>query len=506
MKRLTAILIICCLCLVGCGGAQESADAPATPKPVEYIDIAEAKPLVEEFITSETMAYLQAEFTRQIGSVVQGPWLDWMVGVAMDDLAGEAVDYVIFQLSGDVANEAGIIGEWMTVLYDRNTQTWHDSLTTDFEAWYATRTEGITTREDSRNLLLSINPGAEGSVIYHHEARERWLSKADVAAINAQLGLTKPQPRTEKGQIETVTMDTTDDARLSAVSAAAETFFAGEYWQSAAVDSRMKALESAIEYKNDDMSGFAVHVLLLTAAGVQTDFFSPHFVVDMADGAVYTENDLDMENWDDPHVRTLSAYHTYASGENPDIWGDGEIIVRLTEEELAAVNAPFAEAMLAQQAEREEQIAAAEATMTDGMQSQLLALACEYQQSDLYQLVAADPSVLRLSAAAEYTLEDLEGYNIHVLLLVCESVDAEHYGLMASMALMDLTTGRVYTEQDLDMENWGDLARLEHAFAAVLGGYEYALATGENIIWSEDGVLTPVSSEDIAAVNAALNP
>ena len=506
MKRFLIFLTFFCLCLAGCGGGSgDSADTPSTPKPVEYIDIAEAKPLVEEFIASETFAALQGEFSRQMGSVVQGPWLDWMIGFAMEDLGGEDVDYVIFRLSGDVATADGIIGEWMTVLYDKDTQTWHDGMTTDFETWYATRTEEITTREDSRNIMLNIDPGAEGSVIYHWQARERWLSKADVAEVNAQLGLTKPQPRTEKGNIVTV-MDTGSEERLAAVSAAAETFFAGEYWQNAAVDPQRKALESAVEYKNDDMSGLSVHVLLLTAAGVQTDFFSPYFVVDMADGAVYTENDLDMNNWDDPHVRALSAYNAYAKGENVDIWGEGEIIVKLTEAELATVNAPYVEAMQAQQVQQEAQSAAAEAALTEGMQRQLLDFARAYQQSAQYPSVATNPAVLRLSAAAEYTLEDMEGYNVHVLLLACEGVDTELHGFMASMALMDLATGRVYTEQDLDVENWGEFACLEHAFAAVLLGYESNLTMGQEGIWSEAEVLTPVSAEDIAAVNAVLNP
>lgn len=504
MKRFLIFLTFFCLCLAGCGGGSgDSADTPSTPKPVEYIDIAEAKPLVEEFIASETFTALQGEFSRQVGSVVQGPWLDWMIGFAMDDLGGESVDYVIFRLSGDVATADGIIGEWMTVLYDKDTQTWHDSMTTDFEAWYATRTEEITTREDSRNIMLNIDPGAEGSVFYHWQARERWLSKADVAAINSELGLAKPQPRTEKGNIVTV-MDTGSEERLAAVSAAAETFFAGEYWQNAAVDPRRKALESAAEYKNDDMSGLSVHVLLLTAAGVQTDFFSPHFVVDMADGAVYTENDLDMNNWDDPHVRALSAYGSYAKGENVDIWGEGEIIVKLTETELATVNAPYVEAMQTQQVQQEAQSAAAEAALSKGMQRQLLDFARAYQQGALYPSVAANPAVLRLSAAAEYTLEDMEGYNVHVLLLVCEGVDTELHGFMASMALMDLATGRVYTQQDLDMENWGDFACLEHALAAVMSGYESVLQWGQEFIWSQEEILTPVSEADIAAVNTAL--
>jgi hypothetical protein len=93
-----------------------------------------------------------------------------------------------------------------------------------------------------------------------------------------------------------------------------------------------------------------------------------------------------------------------------------------------------------------------------------------------------------------------------VLLLACEGVDTELHGFIASMALMDLATGRVYTEQDLDVENWGDFACLEHVFAAVLLGYESNLTMGQEGIWSEAEVLTPVSAEDIAAVNAVLNP
>ena len=39
MKRLLSLFFILCLCLSGCGSG-ETADTPATPKPVEYIDIA----------------------------------------------------------------------------------------------------------------------------------------------------------------------------------------------------------------------------------------------------------------------------------------------------------------------------------------------------------------------------------------------------------------------------------------------------------------------------------
>ena len=504
MKRLLSLIFILCLCLSGCGGG-ETADTPATAKPVEYIDIAEAKPLVEEFITSDTFTALQSEFTRQLDSKAQGPYLDWMIGFAMEDLGGEDVDYIVFHLQCDVADR-NAIGEGMHVLYDRDTQTWHDSMTTNFDEWYTTFTGDVKNREDSRNAMLSITPGAEGSVIYHWQARERWLSKADVAAINSELGLTKPQPRTEQGFMVTE-LNTAAEERLSAVSAAAETFFASEHWRIIAEDPLAQGLEHAMEYKNDDFrQGRAVHVLLMRAAGVDTELHDPHLLVDMSDGRIYTTEDLDMNDGENDFVACLASYTSFLEGRNEDIWGQGEARAELSAQELATINAALAAAAEARREQHLEAMEQAAADLSQGIQTELYQLTRLFQDTGTYRKVSVNPGVIRLTAAAEYQMEDLEGYNVHALLLAVDGVDTDTHGFFPSILLLDRLTNTLYTFEDLDLNYFGDFSCPEHALAAVMSGYETVLYWETEFIWSEMETLTPISEADIAAVNAALDP
>ena len=79
-------------------------------------------------------------------------------------------------------------------------------------------------------------------------------------------------------------------------------------------------------------------------------------------------------------------------------------------------------------------------------------------------------------------------------------------GVPFTLALLDLDTNTLYTQNDLDMNYFGDFSCPEHALAAVMSGYESILQYGQEFIWSQEEILTSVSEADIAAVNAALNP
>ena len=123
-----------------------------------------------------------------------------------------------------------------------------------------------------------------------------------------------------------------------------------------------------------------------------------------------------------------------------------------------------------------------------------------FQSTQRYQEAAYEPSSIQIVAAFEYTMPSFEGHDVQVLVVRVDGVDTDMWGLSADTFLVDIPTGNIWHEGNLDM-NWGDFASVEECFAAILCSPVWE-ADG---IWSEDETRTDLPQSMIDAANASLS-
>ena len=124
-----------------------------------------------------------------------------------------------------------------------------------------------------------------------------------------------------------------------------------------------------------------------------------------------------------------------------------------------------------------------------------------FQSSKRYQEVAGDPSSIRIRAAFEYSLSDFVKHNVHVLVVRLEGIDTDMWGFSADTFLMDIATGNIWHENNLDVNNWGDFAMPEDAFACIICTPVWE----QDSIWNEDETRTDLPQSVIDEANASLS-
>ena len=124
-----------------------------------------------------------------------------------------------------------------------------------------------------------------------------------------------------------------------------------------------------------------------------------------------------------------------------------------------------------------------------------------FQNSKQYQEVVGDPSSIRICAAFEYALSDFQKHSVHVLIVRVEGVDTDMWGFSADTFLVDIATGNIFHNGNLDLNNWGDFTTPEQTFAAI-----FCSSVWENqIIWSEMETRTDLPQSMIDEANASLS-
>jgi len=124
-----------------------------------------------------------------------------------------------------------------------------------------------------------------------------------------------------------------------------------------------------------------------------------------------------------------------------------------------------------------------------------------FQSSKPYQDVAGDPSSIRIRSAFEYTLSDFQKHHVHVLIVRVENVDTDMWGFTADTFLVDISTGNIFHDGNLDLNNWDDFATPEDAFAAI-----FCTSVWENqMIWSDMEIRTDLPQSMIDEANASLS-
>ena len=124
-----------------------------------------------------------------------------------------------------------------------------------------------------------------------------------------------------------------------------------------------------------------------------------------------------------------------------------------------------------------------------------------FQSSKPYQDVVGDPSSIRIHSAFEYALPDFMGHDVHALVVRVEGVDTDMWGFTADTFLVDIATGNIFHDGNLDLNNWDDFAAPEDAFAAI-----FCSSVWENqMIWSDMEIRTDLPQSMIDEANASLS-
>ena len=128
--------------------------------------------------------------------------------------------------------------------------------------------------------------------------------------------------------------------------------------------------------------------------------------------------------------------------------------------------------------------------------------------SDFEEVTQQQARPLEITAATEYSIPDLEGEEMH-LLMVNGVADVLHNDAILDriILLVDLDTGAVYDQYSIDMDSFdGNLSTYEGKVKYCLGCYNsYLMGNNDGIMTNPaTEVKTDLSAEEIAAINEAI--
>jgi hypothetical protein len=165
------------------------------------------------------------------------------------------------------------------------------------------------------------------------------------------------------------------------------------------------------------------------------------------------------------------------------------------------VPAPQATIEIAQDAESDDiAVAALKAFLAEDVYGKLV--------GDFEEVTQQEARQLEITAAAEYSIPDLEGEEMH-LLMVNGAADVLHNDAIYDriILLVDLETGAVYDQYSIDINSFdGNMSTYEGKVKYCLGCYNsYLMGDNDGIMTNpETEVKTDLSAEEIAAINEAI--
>ena len=272
---------------------------------------------------------------------------------------------IIIKLADANTERYGETSEKLVV--DMKTGTVYTQMEFDWEAWTETP-EGIA------NILADVSEhvfdGQEEFFWSSGEESNYKLTEDEIAAINEELTdyfaenpieplPTEPpaEPEIENPEsaeevveeitqempaaTETVTFSVSNQFVVDALLKIQNT----EHYQTYAEDPSTIGLDAAYEYYLEDFEGFEVHLIMLRAAGIDTDlhgFSSNVFLVNPDTGAIYSEFELGLDytgnigKIEDAYVAILCS--SFWNGDDTGIWSEMEQLTSIPQNDLEAIN------------------------------------------------------------------------------------------------------------------------------------------------------------------------
>ena len=88
-------------------------------------------------------------------------------------------------------------------------------------------------------------------------------------------------------------------------------------------------------------------------------------------------------------------------------------------------------------------------------------------------------------------------------LIRMDNVDTDINGASSAVLLLDMDTGKAYTDRDLDMDNWGDFDSIEDVFAMLMCN-DSIWEDPNTVIWTDDESLFYLPQSDLDIINSVL--
>lgn len=529
MRKTVCILIILCLCLslAACSG-QSPSEKPSYDEPIISADY--VIDFVQDYLASESYLSAVSSYEQSMNSKSSGCLVEKAIQYRMKDLDGLSIDALILQLKTDVALPNGSISDTMIVFKDLETGMIYDSATLDIDQYVNVFTGSLESREQFSAILMNTLFGSDltDDVFFHHYESFKALSSQELASVNQALGLEYRGYESTEELEESIdesgkAIISTDAAlRRQLILDMAGTLQGSTGYGKIAYDPTTISIDAAVEFKMDNFEGFPVHALLIHAANCNADSGSGYHAIaltDMDSGSIYTGDMLDMNglkdigefsSMEDIYLSLISGFEMVVSGQNSDIWSENETKLMLDGEDLEEINAVLTESYAARADEINALRLENAASLTE-LQRMVFDAALEFGNGPRYKQISLEPSSIRLVAASHYRCDNPELFIMDTVLLKFDHVDTDFYGEFECYALKDLESGNVYCLADFDVANWSwdweDYSNYDDAWICSLMLYEQVLYNGETYFFNGAGEsFTHLSAEDIAAVNAALNP
>ncbi len=524
----TISLILCILLFLPLAGCSGDNGGPA-PENYDFV-------ITTDFVRDSLAAYLPGEsyqtavaaFESVMNSKSGGCLLEKALEYHLADLNGFKVDALLLTIKADVLYGEDILGDNVQVYIDLNTGDVVDSLSIPLDDYTIFFDGTIHSEEELQAILMNTlycNDPYE-PVFYSSQGAHKALTAEQIAAVNDELGLQYNGYESAKEAEESVDdsgraiLFTGNDERIQKAIDTAKAFQESPHYQQLSDDPTGIRLDSAMEFKLDNMEGYPVHILLIHADSVNPDLHGlpgGTALLDMTSGAVYTAADLDLndiggfECIENCFAKLLSAYDNILCGTETTLWFQNESSYLLSAEELATVNESL-NSFYAQTAEQADTLRLEQAVGLSDWQRLFFDAAMEAAKTARFKQAAFDPSSLQLSAGGELSFRHPEnGFELHVLLLQAQGIDTNMYGFSAGTYIKDLNSSTLYTDTDFDLTDWtwdwDDYSDPLNPIIAALLSYDSFLNMGQTVFFMEEEELfVPLSAEDLAAVNAALNP
>ena len=549
MKKLICLILAFSLCLsiAACGGSS-GPQAPTEPDNWT-VDTQYVTDIMNQFMASEDYQKMVSDFETGFHDVnakliVQKPYVDAAIEYYMDD---PACHLLILLVRGNFCWDDSYT-DALKIVYDMDSGRFYDGMVggvssapTRYPELSGTVIESLLCRPtEIYTTALGSEPLHTQFEVYHA------LSAEEVIAVNNALGVEEPKEgivyeKLPPAEPENWVIDPQyvadrvtgfmDTAGYQRMVDEFERAFRPDY---GTLIVRKPYVDAAIEhYVEPDNT----HLLILALRGdfgfdnrlvlvydLDTDLFfdriSESAPEQAAQYAAYEGNTQTMI--------TAMPYETFVNLEDGTLlWIDTESYRMLNADELAEVNRILGveepsddilcvfptEGELAEAPAEDVPVeeTPAEMPVTDTpakpsgevtVNAQAVADAARNFQSDKwYQDIASDPNSIRIGAAFEYSLEDFNGHNVHVLVVRAEGIDTDMWGFTADTFLVDIENGMLYHEGNLDMNNWGAFASIEECFSAILCTPVWEQAH----IWSDMEARTELPQSMIDEANASLS-
>ncbi|MBR2879251.1 MAG: hypothetical protein IKC02_01110 [Oscillospiraceae bacterium] len=536
MKRIFPLIlsiIIVCVCLVGCGGDGKSADE--FDESTFAIDSEYVAGLLADYMQSDSYLGAVAEYEKQIARN-GGCLLEKAMEYHLYEYDDFKIDAILFQLKCNVAYGEGVIDDSVCVYVDLNSGEVHDSLGDEYLE-ISLNLDGVPDSEEElrstlMNVLRDFNMNSD-EVFFHWKAHKKALGEDEIAAVNEKLGLSYmgyESAAEAESSVDQATgnpiISTDSQERVQKATEMAMALKETAIYQEASFDASTIRIRAAMEYKNDNFgSGYPVHIIMINADNINTEYYGLEagtVLLDMKSGELYTVADLDLNNMTDinsfsseidAYPWCILCYNNILEGGETQLWASsGETIIELDREELAAVNDFLASHYASEAAEKDTLRQEAAAKLT-AQQKLIFDAAMEFSKTAHYRERALAADRISLSNASEFIFTHPEnGFELHALLLMADSIDTDMYGFMSGVYLKDLNTELGYAESFMDLSNWSwdfeDYSDINNVYAACILSYDSVLSANESHLFMNEDCdrLIHFTKEDIDAVNAALNP